>query len=57
MAVLLWCMKCAAETVIAGDVPIVCPACRTVTTWTTSPPYRVNENDARFLKSIHIQTT
>jgi Zn finger protein HypA/HybF involved in hydrogenase expression len=54
MAVLLWCMTCAGEVVITGDVPVVCPTCRAVTTWTTAPPYHVNENDARFLKSIHI---
>ena len=54
MAVLLWCTRCAAETVITGDVPVVCPACRAVTIFTTAPPYHVNENDKRFLRSIHV---
>lgn len=59
MAVLLWCVKCGREQVIAGDVPIVCPApaCRAVTTWTTSQPYRATEQDRRWLRSIHVEST
>jgi len=57
MAVLLWCMGCAEELVIDGDVPVVCPACKSVTTWCTAPPYHVTVNDARFLRSIHVSQT
>lgn len=57
MAVLLWCLRCGEEAVIIGEVPIVCPTCHAETTWTTAPPYRINLNDARFLKSIHVTQT
>lgn len=59
MAVLLWCRRCGEEAVITGDVPtrclsVPCQADPQPALWTAHLPYRVNENDARFLKSIHI---
>ena len=54
MAVLLWCAHCGEEAVFSGDVPVVCPTCKQVTTWSTAKPYHVTEMDARFLRSIHV---
>lgn len=50
----LFCQQCGTATTFVGDVEVVCPACRQVTTWCTQAPYALTHNDAQFLKSIHI---
>lgn len=61
MAVLLWCVTCGEEAVIVGEVPTRClsPRCREdpgPATWTAHLPYRINENDRKFLRSIHVDS-
>jgi hypothetical protein len=52
--VILYCAACGEPNTCDGEVPVVCPLCRQVTTWSTAEPYHVTEMDARFLRSLHI---
>jgi hypothetical protein len=63
-ATILYCQRCHSGYGSIGEVPLRCPACDQVTSWsTTAPvivapepqtPWKIGINDARFLKSIKI---
>lgn len=54
--ILLWCQQLDCQTGYAstGERPKVCPACGKFPDWTRTPPYKIHENDRRFLKSLRI---
>lgn len=60
MDTLLYCRGCGTGYAIVGTIPVVCPACLHVTTWTTSPlgpwTFKLDREDKKFLKSIHVST-
>lgn len=57
MAQVLWCRKCRNWYAVQTTIPDICPHCEGSASWTTEEPkpYRLSENDRRFLRSIKIQ--
>ncbi len=63
-ATILYCVRCHSGYGSIGEVPLRCPMCGQVTSWSTDvpimpapepkSPYELNVNDKRFLRSIRI---
>lgn len=56
MAQVLFCRKCGNWYAVQLKVPDICPNCEQSAEWSTEEPkpYRLSENDRRFLKSIRV---
>lgn len=60
---ILYCRHCSTGYGSIGEVPLKCPACDRVTTWTAyfpqpepKVPYTLSINDHKFLRSLRIQS-
>jgi hypothetical protein len=60
MAHVLLCRKCGHWYQVVRQIPDICPHCEQSASWTTDPdpdkPFKLTENDKKFLRSIRIAT-
>lgn len=56
---LIWCRACGSGLPLEVGIrkPVVCPACNNNqrASWDDLPPFRVSENDRRFLRTLRIK--
>lgn len=53
-AITLWCRACDTGYASVGETPTLCPECKEIPNWTTTPPYKLTVNDRRFLRMLRI---